>query len=61
MNLKRVYTYEYMDSWEKVQETNLPPRKEFYIKLDMKGISDNDYEYAQQVWNRITSEFENVT
>ena len=27
----------------------------------MKGISDTDYEHAQQVWNRITPELENVT
>ena len=27
----------------------------------MKGISDQDYKHAQQVWNRITSEHENIT
>ena len=27
----------------------------------MKGISDEDYEHAQQIWNRITSEHENIT
>ena len=27
----------------------------------MKGISDQDYDHAQQVWNRITSEYENIT
>ena len=27
----------------------------------MKGISDHDYEHAQQVWNRITPEHENIT
>ena len=27
----------------------------------MKGISDLDYEHAQQVWNRITPEHENIT
>ena len=27
----------------------------------MKGISDQDYEHAQQVWDRITPEHENIT
>ena len=27
----------------------------------MKGISDHDYKHAQQVWNRITPEHENIT
>ena len=27
----------------------------------MKGISDRDYEYAEQVWNRITPMHENIT
>ena len=27
----------------------------------MKGISDQDYEHAQQVWNIITPEHENIT
>ena len=27
----------------------------------MKDISDQDYEHTQQVWNRITSEYENIT
>ena len=26
----------------------------------MKGISDQDYEHAQQVWNRITPEHQNI-
>ena len=27
----------------------------------MKGISDQDYEHTQQVWNRITAGHENIT
>ena len=48
---KGVYTYEYMDAWEKFEETSLPPKDAFYSRLNMKGISDQDYEHAQQVWN----------
>ena len=29
----------------------LPPKDTFYSRFNMKGISDQDYEHAQQVWN----------
>ena len=61
MRRKGVYPYEYMDSWKKLKETSLPPKDVFYSRLNMKGISDQDYEHAQQVWNRITPEHENIT
>ena len=48
---KGVYPYEYVDSWKKFEETSLPPKDAFYSRLNMKGISDQDYEHAQQVWN----------
>ena len=48
---KGVYPYEYMDGWEKFEEAGLPPKDAFYSGLNMKGISDQDYEHAQQVWN----------
>ena len=47
---KGVYPYEYMDRWEKFEETSLPPKDSFYSRLNMKGISDHDYEHAQ-IWN----------
>ena len=40
-----------MNSWKKFEETSLPPKDAFYSKLNMKDISDKDYEHAQQVWN----------
>ena len=48
---KGVYPYEYMDGWEKFEEAGLPPKDVFYSGINMKGISDQDYEHAQQVWN----------
>ena len=48
---KGVYPYEYMDGWEKFEEAGLPPKDAFYSWLNMKGISDQDYEHAQHVWN----------
>ena len=40
-----------MDGWEKFEEAGLPPKYAFYRRLHMKGISDQDYEHTQQVWN----------
>ena len=48
---KGVYPYKYMDDSKKFEETSLPPKDAFYIRLNMKGISDHYYEQAQQVWN----------
>ena len=48
---KGVYPYEYMDGLKKFEETSLPPKDAFYSWLNMKGISDHEYEHAQQVWN----------
>ena len=41
MRHKAVYPYEYLDSLEKFEETQLPPKKGFYSKLNMKGVSEN--------------------
>ena len=48
---KGVYPYEYMDSWEKFNETALPPKEAFYSNLNLEDISDEDYKHAQKVWN----------
>ena len=50
---KSVYPYEYMDGWKKFEEISLPPKDAFYSRFYMKGISDQDYENAQQVWNTL--------
>ena len=51
MRRESVYPYKYMDGWEKFEETKLPLKDAFYSRLNMKGISDQDHEHAQQVWN----------
>ena len=47
---KGVYPYDYMDSPKRLEETQLPPKSEFYSKLSNSNISDEDYEHAQKVW-----------
>ena len=47
---KGVYPYECLDSWEKFDETTLPPKKDFCKGLNLEGISDEDYAHLQKVW-----------
>ena len=47
---KGVYSYKYMDSWERFDETSLPDKEAFYSKLSEEGIIDEDYVHAQKVW-----------
>ena len=39
---KGVYHYEYMDSWEKFDETSVSPKEAHYSELNEEGISDAD-------------------
>ena len=49
--LLRKGIYEYMDSWEKFDETELPPKEDYYSNLNLEDISDEDYAHAQKVWD----------
>ena len=48
---KGVYPYEYIDSYDRFNESELPTKDKFYSHLNESGISDDDYKHAQQVWN----------
>ena len=39
-----------MSSWDKFKETKLPPKEAFYSKLNMSGVSSENYEHARSVW-----------
>ena len=47
---KGVYPYEYMSSFEKFEETQLPPKSEFYSNLKLEDISEDEYNHAKTVW-----------
>ena len=50
---KGVYPYEYMDSWERFNETSLPDKKAFYSELYLEDITDKDYTHAQKVFKEL--------
>ena len=39
---KSVYPYEYMDNWERFNETSLSSKESFYSNLNMENIEDNN-------------------
>ena len=47
---KGVYPYEYMSSWDRFKDTELPPIESFYSSLNMNKISESDYKHTQRVW-----------
>ena len=47
---KGVFPYEYMDSYHRFSESQLPGIEKFYSKLKHEDISQDDYAHAQAVW-----------
>ena len=50
---KGVYPYEYIDIWERFDETSLPEKKVFYSELHLEDITDEDYTHAQKVFEEL--------
>ena len=53
---KGVYPYEYMDSFDRFQETELPLIEKFHSSLTDESISQKDYQHAQKVWKTFSCE-----
>ena len=51
MKKKGVYPYDYMDSFSKFNDIELPKREDFYSLLTDENISKDDYSHAEDVWN----------
>ena len=49
---KGVYPYEYMDNWERFNETSLPDQDSFYSSLNMEHIDDIDYRHGNNVFKK---------
>ena len=56
MSQKGVYPYQYMDSFARFNETELPSRESFHSTLSGSGISLEEYERAQHVWQAFECE-----
>lgn len=46
---KSMFPYEYVDSVDRLLETELPPREAFHSLLTGEGVSDDDYAHAVDV------------
>ena len=46
---KGTYPYEYMNSWDRFNETKLPNKEAFYSNLNKSGVSDKEYEHTCKV------------
>ena len=53
---KGVYPYQYMDSWERFNESSLPTKKDFYSELNLEDISDKHYSHAQKVFEELCTD-----
>ena len=48
---KGVFPYDWFNSLEKVDETQLPPKEAFHSKLNNSNITDDDVEHALKMWD----------
>ena len=46
---KGVFPYEYMTGFDTLGVNKLPPKKDFYSKLNNTNISEKNYNHAQKV------------
>ena len=51
MSQKGVCPYDFMDSFEKFNQTELPNKDQFYSILNDQHITDDEYDHANKVWN----------
>ena len=50
MSQKGVYPYDFMVSFEKFDQTELPAKEHFYSILNDQDITDDEYNHAKKVW-----------
>ncbi|XP_050503513.1 uncharacterized protein LOC126891048 [Diabrotica virgifera virgifera] len=53
---KGVFCYDFIDSWEKLNITDLPPIEAFYNKLNDTNLTDEKYAHAKIVWDTFNIE-----
>ena len=55
---KALYPYEYMDSWEKFDETSMLDKEAFYNELNKEGITNEDYAHYEKYLKNIVKIWE---
>ena len=53
---ERVYPYDYMDNFNRFDESRLPSQDAFFSKLSDSPCSDKEYAHATQVWTSFECE-----
>ncbi|GFT79782.1 uncharacterized protein NPIL_673121 [Nephila pilipes] len=48
---KGCFPYDYVSSPERLSETCLPPKQEFFNRLNNEELTDDDYQHAVRVWD----------
>ena len=49
---KDIFSYEWLASKDKLNNTELPPKEAFYSKLKQSGITDKEYQQALDCWKQ---------
>ena len=50
MSRKGVYPYDFMDSFEKLDQTELLTKDQFYSILNDQHIANDEYDHAKKIW-----------
>ena len=50
-----VYPYEYMDSWERLDETSLPNKEAFFSSINMKDMTEADHRHAKRAFKKLNN------
>jgi hypothetical protein len=48
---KGYFPYDYLNDYNKLNETKLPPHEAFFNKLKNKNITDEEYKICVDAWN----------
>ena len=54
-DINKFNPYEYMNSWERFDETSLPDKEVFYSSLNMEDIADVDHRHAKRVLKNVNN------
>ena len=56
-SFKGIFPYDYFDSFDKLDLKEFPDKKEFYLILYQKDISDEEYEHGKKIFDKYCKTF----